>query len=70
MKQSELKQIIKEEINKALNGNIIHTVIVYMNNGEDVDFNDVKSFKTHDEAYNYAEGLKRNYDIIPNTLES
>lgn len=70
MKKSELKQIIKEEINNVLNGNIIHTVVVYMSDGVEIDWNDVKSFKTHDEAYDYAENLRRNYDIIPNTLVS
>jgi len=70
MKKSELEQIIKEEINKALSGNNIHTVIVYMSDGIEIDWNDVKSFKTHDEAYDYAEGLRRNYNIIPNTLVS
>ena len=46
----------------------IHTVIVYMSGRSDIDWNNVKSFNTHNEAYSYAEGLKREYDIIPNPL--
>jgi hypothetical protein len=41
-----------------------------MSDGIEIDWNDVKSFNTHDEAYDYAEGLRRNYNIIPNTLVS
>ena len=46
----------------------IYTVIVFMSTG-DIDWNDVKSFTSFDKADNYAQSLRRTYDIIPNELE-
>ena len=67
MKLSQLKQIIKEEVQKQA-GMKIYTVIVFMSGGYDIDWNDVKSFTSFGAAESYAESLGRTYDIIPNEL--
>lgn len=45
----------------------IYTVIVFMSD-KDIDWNDVRSFTSFDDAECYAQSIRRDYTIIPNKL--